>query len=55
MSRRSSSLIAVACLTLAALTTACGRSDVTTGPSDIPPAMIETQGSNNVETQGSNN
>ena len=53
MSRRSSSLIAVACLTLAALTTACGRSDVM-GPSDAP-AMHETQGSNNLETQGSNN
>jgi hypothetical protein len=53
MSRRSSSLIAVACLTLAALSTACGRS--ATGPSEVPAAMLETQGSNNVETQGSNN
>ena len=55
MSRRSSSLIAAACLTVAALTTACGRTDAATGPSDIPPAMLETQGSNNFETQGSNN
>jgi hypothetical protein len=55
MSRRSSSLIAAACLTIAALTTACGRSDAATGPSDIPPAMLESQGSNNLESQGSNN
>jgi hypothetical protein len=55
MSRRSSSLIAAACLTLAALTTACGRSDTATGPSDISPAMLENQGSNNLENQGSNN
>jgi hypothetical protein len=53
MSRRSISLIAVACLTLTALTTACGRS--ATEPSDTPPAMFEAQGSNNVEAQGSNN
>jgi hypothetical protein len=52
MSRRSSSLIAAA-LTLAALSTACGRS--ATGPSEIPAAMLESQGSNNVESQGSNN
>ena len=55
MSRRSSSLIAAACLTIAALTTACGRTDAATGPSDIPQAMIESQGSNNLESQGSNN
>ena len=55
MSRRSSSLIAVACLTLAAMTTACGRTDAATGPSDIPAAMLESQGSNNLESQGSNN
>jgi hypothetical protein len=57
MSRRTSSLLAAACLTIAALTTACGRSDAATGPSDIPAAMLETQGSNNLasETQGSNN
>ena len=54
MSRRTSSMIAVACLTLAALTSACGRSDVM-GPSETPAAMLETQGSNNLETQGSNN
>jgi hypothetical protein len=53
MSRRTSSLIAAACLALAALTTACGRSDVM-GPSDGP-LMHESQGSNNVESQGSNN
>jgi hypothetical protein len=53
MSRRSSSLIAVACLTLAALSTACGRS--ATGPSEIPAAALEAQGSNNFEAQGSNN
>jgi hypothetical protein len=53
MSRRSSSLIAVACLTLAAMTTACGRS--ATEPSDTPAAMLENQGSNNLENQGSNN
>lgn len=53
MSRRSSSFIAVACLTLAALSTACGRS--ATGPSEVPAAALEAQGSNNVEAQGSNN
>lgn len=55
MSRRTSSLIAVACLTLATLTTACGRTDAATGPSDVPAAMLESQGSNNLESQGSNN
>ena len=55
MSRRSSSLIAAACLTIAALTSACGRSDAATGPSDIPQAMLESQGSNNLESQGPNN
>ena len=55
MSRRSSSLIAVAVLSLAVLSTACGRSDAATGPSDIPQAMLESQGSNNLESQGSNN
>ena len=53
MSRRSSSWIAVACLTFAALSTACGRSDAP-GPSD-PAVMLENQGSNNIENQGSNN
>jgi hypothetical protein len=55
MSRRSTGLITVACVTLAALTTACGRSDAVAGPSDIPAAMLESQGSNNLESQGSNN
>lgn len=55
MSRRSFSLIAAASLIIAALTTACGRSDAATGPSDIPQAMLESQGSNNLESQGSNN
>ncbi len=54
MSRRSSSWIAVACLTLGALSTACGRSDAT-GPSEPPAALLETIGSNNLETLGSNN
>jgi hypothetical protein len=54
MSRRSSSLIAVAVLSLAALSTACGRSDPA-GPSDVPAALLESQGSNNLESQGSNN
>jgi hypothetical protein len=55
MSRRSFSLIVAASLVMSALTTACGRSDVATGPSDIPQAMLENQGSNNLENQGSNN
>ena len=55
MSRRCSSWIAVACLTLAAMSAACGRSDPT-GPSDTPSATFsESQGSNNSESQGSNN
>lgn len=53
MSRRSSTWIAVTCLTFAALSTACGRSDAT-GPSETP-AALESQGSNNLESQGSNN
>ena len=55
MSRGSFSLIAAASLVISALTTACGRSDAATGPSDIPQAMLESQGSNNLESQGSNN
>jgi len=55
MSRRTSSLIAVACLSLAALSTACGRSDAAFGPSEAPAGMLESQGSNNLESQGSNN
>ena len=43
MSRRTSSLIAAACLTLAALTSACGRSDAT-GPSDQPRLMHRVPG-----------
>jgi hypothetical protein len=54
MSRRFSSLIAVAVVSLAALSTACGRSDAT-GPSDAPAVLLESQGSNNLESQGSNN
>jgi hypothetical protein len=54
MSRRSSHLIAAAVLSVAVLSTACGRSDAT-GPSDTPAAMLESQGSNNLESQGSNN
>jgi hypothetical protein len=46
MSRRSSSLIAVAVLSLAVLSTACGRSDAT-GPSEVPAPAYETLGSNN--------
>jgi hypothetical protein len=53
MSRRSSSWILAACLSLAALSTACGRS--ATEPSDAPAVMLEGQGSNNIEGQGSNN
>ena len=45
MTRRTSQWLAIACLTLAALTTACDRVD-TTGPSDVTPAL-ETQGANN--------
>ncbi|MGH7580871.1 MAG: hypothetical protein ACREM9_11905 [Gemmatimonadales bacterium] len=52
MSRRSSSWILAACLSLAALSAACGRS--ATGPSEAP-VMLESQGSNNLESQGSNN
>jgi hypothetical protein len=45
MTRRASKWIALASLTLAALSTACDRVD-TTGPSDVTPAF-ETQGANN--------
>jgi hypothetical protein len=54
MSRRSSSLIAAAVLSLGVLSSACGRTDAT-GPSETPAAMLEGQGSNNLEGQGSNN
>jgi hypothetical protein len=43
--RRTSQWLAIASLTLAALTSACDRVD-TTGPSDVSPAF-ETQGGNN--------
>jgi hypothetical protein len=46
MARRASSLFALACLSLALLTTACTRSDAT-GPSDTPTPSLENQGSNN--------
>ena len=46
MVRRASSWIAVACLSLALLTSACTRSDAT-GPSDTPTPSLESQGSNN--------
>lgn len=45
MTRRTSKWIALASLSLAALTSACDRVD-TTGPSDVTPAL-ETQGANN--------
>lgn len=44
--RRTTHWLAVACLTLAALTSACDRVD-TTGPSNLSPAFDETQGGNN--------
>jgi hypothetical protein len=45
--RRTTQWLAVACLTLAALTSACDRVD-TTGPSETPsPAFSEGQGGNN--------
>jgi hypothetical protein len=46
MSRRTSKYIAVACLTLAALTSACDRVDPT-GPSDTPAPSFEAQGGHN--------
>ena len=45
MSRGTSKWIALACLSVAALTSACDRVD-STGPSDVTPAF-ETQGANN--------
>ena len=45
MSRRSSKYIAITCLTLAALTTACDRVDPT-GPSEAPAPSFEVQGGN---------
>lgn len=46
MVRHASSWIALACLSLALLTSACTRSDAT-GPSDTPAPSFESQGSNN--------
>jgi hypothetical protein len=46
MSRRTSQWLAIACLTLAAFTTACDRVD-TTGPSEAPAPSFEKQGANN--------
>lgn len=46
MTRRASSWLALACLSLALLTSACTRSDAT-GPSDTPAPSLETQGGNN--------
>ncbi len=46
MSRRVSSYVAVACLALAALTTACDRVDPT-APSEVPAPSFESQGGNN--------
>lgn len=46
MSRRTSACLAIACLSLAALTSACDRVDPT-GPSQAPTPSFETQGGNN--------
>ncbi len=46
MSRRTSTWLAIACLSLAALTTACDRVDAT-GPSEAPRPSFESQGGNN--------
>jgi hypothetical protein len=46
MSRRTSKWLAIASLTLAAVSTACDRVD-TTGPSEIPAPSFENQGGNN--------
>jgi hypothetical protein len=46
MARRASTWFAIASLSLALLSSACTRSDAT-GPSDIPAASLEQQGSNN--------
>jgi hypothetical protein len=45
MARRASSWLAIACVSLGLLTSACTRSDAT-GPSDPAPSL-ESQGSNN--------
>ena len=46
MSRRTSKWLAISCLTIAALTSACDRVD-TTGPSEAPVPSFESQGGNN--------
>ena len=46
MTRRASSWLALASLSLVLLTTACTRADAT-GPSDTPVPSLEGQGSNN--------
>jgi hypothetical protein len=45
MARRASTWFAIASLSLALLSSACTRSDAT-GPSDVPAASLESQGSN---------
>ncbi len=44
--RRTSQWLAIACLTVAAMTSACTRSDAT-GPSEQPAPSFESQGGNN--------
>lgn len=46
MSRRTSRWVAIAILSLTAMSTACDRAD-TTGPSEAPVPSFENQGSNN--------
>lgn len=46
MSRRVSSWFALACLSVALLTSACTRSDAT-APSEVPAPSLENQGANN--------
>ena len=45
MSRRTPKYIAIACLTVAVLTSACDRVDPT-GPSEAPTPAFEAQGGN---------
>jgi len=46
MSRRTSKWVAITCLTVAALTSACDRVDPT-APSEAPAPSFEIQGGNN--------
>jgi hypothetical protein len=46
MSRRTSQWIAIACFSLALMTSACTRTDAT-GPSEPPAPSFEGQGGNN--------